>query len=63
MSKLKELRKAAKMTQTDLGKILGVSFQTVSMWEKGKTRPRAALLPKVADALGCTVDELLRETA
>lgn len=63
MSKLKELRKAAKMTQTDLGKILGVSFQAVSMWEKGKTHPRAALLPKVADALGCTVDELLRETA
>ncbi len=34
---------------------------TVSMWETGKTRPRAALLTKLEKLYCCTVDELLAE--
>lgn len=59
--KLKELRQAKKLTQIEIAKELGVSHTTVSMWETGAALPRAGKLIKLADILGCTVDELLKE--
>ena len=38
-----------------------VTQGAISQWETGKSFPRAELLPKLADILGCTVDELLRK--
>lgn len=35
--KIRELRKAHKMKQADLGKIISVSGGTVSSWEIGRT--------------------------
>jgi DNA-binding XRE family transcriptional regulator len=40
---------------------LGVDQSTVHLWEVGKTNPRAALLPKIAQLYHCTVDDLLRK--
>lgn len=54
-------RTNAGMTQTSAALQLGVTDAAVSMWENGKTSPRASLLPKIAALYGCTVDELLRE--
>lgn len=34
--KIKSLRKREKMTQTDLGKLLGVKKNAVSKWERGE---------------------------
>lgn len=56
-------RMSANLTQSDVATRLNVSRTTVAMWETGKSMPRAELLPKIADILGCTVDELLREEA
>ncbi|MBQ5354718.1 MAG: helix-turn-helix transcriptional regulator, partial [Clostridia bacterium] len=39
---LKELRKAAGLTQEKLGEILSVSMQAVSRWETTDTLPDAA---------------------
>ena len=58
---LSDKRKAAGFTQNDLAEALGVGQSTVAMWETGQAYPRAALLPKIAQVLGCTVDELLAE--
>lgn len=55
-----QYQKVKKLTQEQLARDLGVRRSTVAMWETGKAMPRAALLPKLADILGCTVDELLR---
>lgn len=60
--KLKELRQAKKLTQIEIAKELEVSHTTVSMWETGAALPRAGKLIKLADILGCTVDELLKES-
>lgn len=57
---IKRLRLAQTMTQEEFAALLGVKRSTVAMWETDKNKPRAALLPRIADTLGCTVDELLR---
>lgn len=52
-----KFRKAAGMTQEELGRAVGVSTQAVSRWECGGA-PDVALLPAVADTLHVTVDAL-----
>ena len=37
---IKKEREARELTQNELGKILGVSKQTVSSWENNTKRPR-----------------------
>lgn len=53
-------RSNAGMSQRAVAAALGVSDAAVSMWETGKTQPRASLLIKIAELYGCTTDELLR---
>ncbi|MDE7224372.1 MAG: helix-turn-helix domain-containing protein [Acetatifactor sp.] len=52
-----KFRKAAGLTQEDLGKAVGVSTQAVSRWECGGA-PDVSLLPVIADKLGVTIDTL-----
>ena len=54
------LRKEKSLTQAALGEKLGVSNRTVSKWENGDGLPDVSILPQLSDALGVTVDELLR---
>ena len=56
---IKDLRMRAKLTQEELAEKLGVSPQAVSKWENNQTCPDIALLPKLAQLLGVSVDELL----
>jgi len=52
-------RKSLGLTQEELAKKLGITFQAVSKWETGQTIPDTALLPMLALALGISVDKLL----
>ena len=52
-----KFRKAAGLTQEDLGKAAGVSSQAVSRWDCGGT-PDITLLPAIADTLRVTIDTL-----
>lgn len=58
MKGLVKARLAALCTQVELAGKLGVAQSTVAMWESGKAYPRADMLPMIAKALGCTIDEL-----
>ncbi len=53
------LRKNKGLTQSDLGERLGVTFQSVSKWERGEALPDTAILPELANVLGTTIDFIL----
>lgn len=59
MSKIKTLREQKGINQSKFAEMISENRTTVAMWEAGKSNPRADKLPKLAKALGCTVDELL----
>ena len=54
---IKKYRIENGFTQEQVGKIIGVTTQAVSKWERGST-PDAEILPLIADALGVSVDAL-----
>ncbi|HVH72141.1 MAG TPA: helix-turn-helix transcriptional regulator [Candidatus Dormibacteraeota bacterium] len=56
---LAELRKAAGLSQTELAEVLEVPQSNIAFWEQSDKPPRSDLLPKMAEALGVTVAELL----
>lgn len=51
MENLKELRKAAKLTQMDLAVKVGVSLMTIQLWERQVTTPKEENLNKLKEAL------------
>lgn len=51
MKNLKELRKAAKLTQMDLAVKVGVSLMTIQLWERQVTTPKDENLKKLKEAL------------
>jgi transcriptional regulator with XRE-family HTH domain len=59
-SVLKKARKAAGLTQAQLGAKLGVTSQAVSQWERSETMPEAGKFGEIADALTVSTDRLLR---
>lgn len=54
------LRKQQGITQQQLADTLNLSNKTISKWESGAGSPDISNLPLLADALGVSVDELLR---
>lgn len=58
---ISELRKKNNLTQEELANMLGVSPQAVSKWENDTACPDIALLPKIAEIFGVTIDELMNE--
>ncbi|MBQ7939495.1 MAG: helix-turn-helix transcriptional regulator [Clostridia bacterium] len=61
--RIKEARLTAGITQEELAARMKVDRSTVTKWENGQSNPKVPVLLKLADILGCTVDELLRPQA
>ncbi len=53
------LRRQKELKQDDLARMLDVSPQAVSKWENDQTCPDISLLPRLAQILNISVDELL----
>ncbi len=60
--RLTELRQAAGLTQAQLAERVGVHPSNIGFWELSGTPPRGEVLPKLALALGVSVDEFLGVT-
>ena len=53
------LRKEKGMTQLELARQMGVTDKAVSKWERNLSFPDVASLPKLAEVLDTSVDDLL----
>jgi GTP pyrophosphokinase len=61
--RLASARKQSGLTQSEVAESLGVSFQAVSLWERGETTPEIDKLPELAKMYNVTTDWLLVGTA
>jgi len=59
MERFYKLRKAKKLTQDDLGKMVGIHPTHIGKYERGLAKPNANNAKLLADALGTTVDYLM----
>lgn len=57
--RIKELRKSKNLTQSDLGKILGVGKTTISMYENGNSTPNDEIKLKISEYFDVSLDYLL----
>ena len=62
-NRIRELRKAAGMSQEELARRCGVTRQTINAIENNKYDPTLALAFHLAKTLGTTVDELFTPQA
>ncbi len=58
--RLTEARKKKGLTQDNVAEKLGVSFQSVSLWERGMNAPDISKLPELSALLGVSIDWLLK---
>ncbi len=58
-NRLKELRLDKGMTQSQLGKLLCVSQDTVSLWEKGKSLPSVDIVIELCKLYDVSSDYIL----
>ena len=56
--RIKELRERRGLTRIQVADRLGLSIVAVRKWERGQAYPSADKLPKLAAALGCSIDDL-----
>src|SRR3712207_350927 len=57
-SRLRALRDARSMTRKDLASAINRSPWSVMDWEYGNTCPRMSILPRLAHALDCSIEDL-----
>ncbi|MEE1322083.1 MAG: helix-turn-helix transcriptional regulator [Acutalibacteraceae bacterium] len=57
--RLQQLRKAKQMSQEELGNLLLVSRQTVSLWENNQTVPTVDNLIRLKEIFGVSIDSIL----
>ena len=58
--RIARLRKENGMTQLELADRMGVTDKAVSKWERDVSCPDIASMPRLAEVLGATVDELMQ---
>ncbi len=61
-SKIRELRKNAGMTQSELALKLGISASAVGMYEQGRREPDGEMLLRLCSVFSVTTDTLLGNT-
>ena len=62
MTRLRECRENANLSQKYVALTLGIAAPSVANWERGKTNPSHDNIVKLADLYGVSVDYLLGRT-
>jgi transcriptional regulator with XRE-family HTH domain len=56
--RLKRIREERGFSQTELAAAAGIPVGSLRSWERNRREPLLGSAAKLADALGCTLDEL-----
>ena len=56
--RIREARMRAGLTQADLARKLGISYQSIGQWERNGRNPKYETMQKIAEALGLTMNDL-----
>lgn len=56
---IKKNRRESNLSQEAFAERLGVSFQTISKWERGECYPDIEMLPQIANFFGISIDALM----
>ena len=56
---IKRIRRERDLTQEEVAAHLGISFQSISKWERGDGYPDITMLPSLANYFEISIDELL----
>ena len=59
-TRIAELRKEHAMTQLNLAEKMGVTDKAVSKWERDLSCPDVSSLPRLAEILEVSIDELMQ---
>lgn len=59
--RLREIRIAKSLTQKELAKISGVCQPHISSIENGTATPTITTAQKLAQSLGCTIDDMVKK--
>lgn len=59
--KIKAYRNENNISLKKFGKLIGVSAQAVSKWERNTCCPDIVFLPQLARILGCTTDDFFEQ--
>lgn len=60
IANLRTIRKLRGMTQEELAKVSGIHRVTIAKYEAMTVDPTVEAAEKIANALGCTVNDLIR---
>lgn len=60
--RLRQLRKQKDLSQTELGELVDLHYTHIGRYERGSSKPSAAALGRLADALGVSTDYLMEGT-
>ncbi len=55
------MRRRAGITAADLAERMHYSRTTIYFWEQGRCWPSSQELPRIAEILGCTIDDLFTD--
>ena len=63
VQEIKRLRLSRKITQEEFAEKVGVTWTTVARWETGEVAPAIKYLPKFAEILGVSEEDLLNPSS
>lgn len=61
MNTFKEKRILSSMSRQEASSKIGVSTNTITRWESGKSKPRINIIGKVAETYNCETKDFLKE--
>ena len=59
-AKITNARKSANVSQLELAEMVGIQQSHLSRIENGRYMPRVDIVARIADALGCKIDDLVK---